>query len=126
LSFRPLILPPTSTIDVHVSPDCRGGVELSVDGRQGRLLNPSEGVRVGAAQMGWEVPCIARPARKRKGPSSGILASVSEDIIRAAVDEGGAVMDDDGKEPGGGWVEDLNALLGFNKGFRGRYTDHEE
>jgi hypothetical protein len=28
-----------------------------------------------------------------------------------------------GEEPGGGWVEDLNGLLGFNKGFQGRYID---
>jgi hypothetical protein len=82
---------------------------------------------VGAAQMGWEVPCIARPSRARRGPSQGILASVPEDLVREAVDEG-SVLKEDGEEPGGGWVEDLNGLLGFNKGFRGRYTDvdHEE
>jgi hypothetical protein len=74
--------------------------------------------------MGWEVPCIARPARIQKAPS-GILASVSEDIIRDAITDGGVAMDEDGEEPGGGWVEDLNGLLGFNKGFQGRYMDHE-
>jgi hypothetical protein len=82
---------------VHVSSSARGGVEVSVDGRQGRSLLPGEGVRVGSAPLGWEVPCIARPGRK------------STDV-----------------EAGGGWVEDLNGLLGFNKGFRGRYNDSEE
>jgi NADH kinase len=121
LSFRPLILPPTSTVDVHVSSDARGGVELSVDGRQGRLLMPGEGVRVGAAPLGWEVPCISRPARRGKG----VLASVSEDLVRSAVLKDG-LQDAGEEEAGGGWVEDLNGLLGFNKGFRGRYIDHEE
>jgi hypothetical protein len=42
--------------------------------------------------------------------------------------EGGVVAGEDG-EVGGGWVEDLNGLLGFNRGFQGRYVDgdtHEE
>jgi len=124
-------LPPTSTVDVHVAPDARGGVELSIDGRQGRLLSPGEGVRVGSAPVGWEVPCIARPARKRRG--SSILASVSEDYLRDVVQDGDAGANsvegslEEGEEPAGGWVEDLNGLLGFNKGFRGRYVnvDHE-
>jgi hypothetical protein len=30
----------------------------------------------------------------------------------------------EGDEAAGGWVEDLNGLLGFNKGFQGRYIDH--
>lgn len=56
----------------------------------------------------------------------GVLASVSEDFVRRAVKEGvgvGLANVGDGEEPGGGWVEDLNGLLGFNKGFRGRYAD---
>jgi hypothetical protein len=42
---------------------------------------------------------------------------------------GTAGIEEEGDEPGGGWVEDLNGLLGFNKGFRGRYVDvdhHDE
>jgi len=58
-----------------------------------------------------------------------VLASVSEDFVRQAVKDSGVVGGLGGEEPGGGWVEDLNGLLGFNKGFRGRYVDvdhHEE
>lgn len=58
-----------------------------------------------------------------------MLASVSEDFVRQAVKEGvGVGLGDagDGEEPGGGWVEDLNGLLGFNKGFRGRYVNHHD
>jgi hypothetical protein len=43
--------------------------------------------------------------------------------------EGGVEGEEGEGEAGGGWVEDLNGLLGFNKGFRGRYVDvdtHEE
>ena len=113
---------------MHLAPDARGGVELSIDGRQGRLLSPGEGVRVGSVPIGWEVPCIARPVRKRRG--SPILASVSEDYLREAVaaKEARVEEEEEGEEPAGGWVEDLNGLLGFNKGFRGRFTgsDHEE
>ena len=87
-------------------------------------------MRVGAAGQGWEVPCLARPARKRR--MSGVrvmgLASMPENIVREAVKQGsvvqgrGGVGEEEG-EAGGGWIEDLNGLLGFNKGFRGRYVD---
>jgi hypothetical protein len=115
-------------VDVHVASDARGGVELSVDGRQGRMLLPGEGVRIGAAPTGWEVPCIARPTRKKKGEAP-TLVSVSEEFILQAIEDGGPKNEEvEGEEPAGGWVEDLNGLLGFNKGFRGRYVDvhHEE
>ena len=72
---------------------------------------------------------MARPARNRR-ISSSILVSVPEDLIRQAANEGEGVVEskEEGEEPAGGWVEDLNGLLGFNKGFRGRYVDvgHEE
>ena len=70
--------------------------------------------------MGWEVPCISRPTRKQR--PSGVLVSVPEDFIRQAIKEG-VGLGKDLEEPAGGWVEDLNGLLGFNKGFRGRYVD---
>ena len=57
------------------------------------------------------------------------MVSVPEEFVRKAVREGGAVGGEAEAEAGGGWVEDLNGLLGFNKGFRGRYVDvdsHEE
>lgn len=75
--------------------------------------------------MGWEVPCISRPARKQR--VVGMLASVSEDFLRQALKDGvGKRKGEEGEEPGGGWVEDLNGLLGFNKGFRGRYVDVDD
>jgi hypothetical protein len=82
-------------------------------------LLPGEGVRVGAAPVGWEVPCIARPGRRKHSDSGGVplLASVSEDLVARGAE--GV------EEPAGGWVEDLNGLLGFNKGFRGRYVDND-
>lgn len=120
---------------------------------------PGEGVRVGSAPVGWEVPCISRPTRRKVGvtqvnksngrivrsgesgqssrkgvagsggsggrgveDNSG-LASMSEDLVRGAMEES---MDEDSGEAAGGWVEDLNGLLGFNKGFRGRYVDHRD
>lgn len=110
---------------MHVAKDARGGVELSVDGRQGRLLLPGEGVRVGSAPLGWEVPCIARPGRKRRAEGH-VLASVSEEFVRNASKNGDLVDLSEDEEPGGGWVEDLNGLLGFNKGFRGRYIDADD
>jgi hypothetical protein len=61
-----------------------------------------------------------------------VLGSVPENIVREAVKRGAGVVEDGGGageegEAGGGWVEDLNGLLGFNKGFRGRYVDtHDE
>jgi hypothetical protein len=108
---------------------------------------------VGSAPVGWEVPCISRPqrrkyggtetgaakfgggggqvawsgrsigrgSRKSAGKSVPGLASVSEDLVRDAM---GGTGDEDSGEAAGGWVEDLNGLLGFNKGFRGRYVDH--
>ena len=87
-------------------------------------------MRVGAAGQGWEVPCLARPARKKR--TSGVevmgLASMPENIVREALRRGSVVGGRGGSgeeeaEAGGGWVEDLNGLLGFNKGFRGRYVD---
>lgn len=98
-------------------------------------MGPGEGVRVGSAGVGWEVPCIARPARKRgrvvPGEVGGVLGSVCEEFVRlqALKDGGRWAVEGEGEEPGGGWVEDLNGLLGFNKRFRGRYVDidhHDE
>jgi hypothetical protein len=86
-------------------------------------------VRVGSAPAGWEVPCISRPVRKKR-IVPGMLASVSEDLVRDAMEGGQSFVDnvDDGEELGGRWVEDLNGLLGFNKRFKGRYVDgnHQE
>ena len=110
---------------MYVSPQARGAVELSIDGRQGRTLLPGEGVRVGSAPLGWEVPCISRPARRKRASETGALASVSEDLVLQASLEGVGIVRVE-EEAGGGWVEDLNDLLGFNKGFRGRFVDQEE
>ena len=81
---------------------------------------------MGSAEVGWEVPCIARPSKKR-GAMVGGLVSVPEEFVRRVVREGVASGEEEEAEAGGGWVEDLNGLLGFNKGFRGRYIDtHDE
>ena len=85
---------------------------------------PGEGVRVGSGPVGWEVPCVARPVRKRREES--VLVSVPEEFLSQAVKDGDGTQGmEEGEEPGGGWVEDLNGLLGFNKRFRGRYVDAE-
>jgi len=55
----------------------------------------------------------------------GALASVSEEFVRRAASEDGVEEEGREEEPGGGWVEDLNGLLGFNKGFRGRYVSDD-
>ena len=75
---------------------------------------------MGSAPLGWEVPCISRPTRQ-KNVSTGVLASVPEDLVRQAVMDSVAE-----EEVAGGWVEDVNGLLECNKGFKGRFVNHDE
>ncbi|KAJ3148253.1 NADH kinase pos5 [Geranomyces variabilis] len=58
LSFRPALLPPTSTIRLRLSRASRVQADVSVDGRDVHLLGREEYVEVRASR--WGIPCVAK------------------------------------------------------------------
>ncbi|KXS09588.1 ATP-NAD kinase, partial [Gonapodya prolifera JEL478] len=61
LSFRPVLLPPTSVLKMRISSASRGMGEVSVDGKDWWVLRPGEYLRI--HRSAYPVPCIARDPR---------------------------------------------------------------
>jgi hypothetical protein len=58
LSFRPLLFPDTSTLQIKVSPDSRGANCASFDGRHRATLNPGDSLLISMSR--WPLPSICR------------------------------------------------------------------
>lgn len=58
LSFRPLLFPDTSTLQIKVSPDSRGTNCASFDGRHRTALHPGDSLLISMSR--WPVPSICR------------------------------------------------------------------
>ncbi|PKI82920.1 NADH kinase [Malassezia vespertilionis] len=96
LSFRAVVFPSDSSIQMFVAPRSRSSAEVSVDGRAVHRLAPYQSAHVGMSS--FPIPCIQFPpaesAMRRCGSASPVVA-----------DE---------------WVHDINTLLKFNASFRPR------
>ncbi|KZT33451.1 ATP-NAD kinase [Sistotremastrum suecicum HHB10207 ss-3] len=102
LSFRPLLLPGTSEIQLRVHKDSRAPAEVSMDGQEARTLHPGESVKIRVSR--WPVPCVARWS-----PSASSRVTVPPQDLALPVTDG----EDE-------WVRDINTLLQFNAAFRNK------
>ncbi|SPO31023.1 related to POS5 - Mitochondrial NADH kinase [Ustilago trichophora] len=106
LSFRTVLLPSDSVIQLKISDDSRSPAELTVDGRVSKLLQPGEYLQVSMSP--FPIPCVSR-----KWSDQDIPPSLTSDVGM------GEKYSDRGQDD---WVRDINTLLKFNASFGGRGT----
>lgn len=116
LSFRPLLLPSDSTIQLKVASTSRSDAEVNVDGRQIRLLAPGQFTQV--AMSPYPIPCVNRASTvsQREG-AGGKGPQLLEDGVQC---EGLTLKQNENGRGEDGWVGDINTLLRFNASFEGR------
>ncbi|TKY88865.1 hypothetical protein EX895_002106 [Sporisorium graminicola] len=113
LSFRTVLLPSDSVIQLKISDDSRSPAELTVDGRVSKLLQPGEYLQVSMSP--FPIPCVSRKWSDRQPPPP----SLSAEAQAAHVVGPGEKYSDRGEDD---WVRDINTLLKFNASFGGRGT----
>ncbi|KAK0530497.1 NADH kinase pos5 [Tilletia horrida] len=122
LSFRTVILPSDSCIQLKISRASRSPAELSIDGRQFQTLLPGQHLQVSLSPH--PIPCVNRPARTQHATTSESTPRLVEEADSAAAEEwtsrcrprtsNGSEREEDD------WVRDINTLLKFNASFAGR------
>ncbi|KAK0561513.1 NADH kinase pos5 [Tilletia horrida] len=122
LSFRTVILPSDSCIQLKISRASRSPAELSIDGRQFQTLLPGQHLQVSLSPH--PIPCVNRPARTQHATTSESTPRLVEETDSAAAEEwtsrcrprtsNGSEREEDD------WVRDINTLLKFNASFAGR------
>ncbi|PWN93724.1 ATP-NAD kinase [Acaromyces ingoldii] len=117
LSFRPLLLPSDSTIQLKVSSTSRSHAEVTVDGRQVRLLTPGQFTQV--AMSPYPIPCVNRASTMQRESASGETAG-PQLLDKGAQCEGLVLKQNENGRGEDGWVGDINTLLRFNASFEGR------
>ncbi|PWN52413.1 ATP-NAD kinase [Violaceomyces palustris] len=102
LSFRTVLLPSDSTIQLKISSTSRSPAELTVDGKVSRTLSRGEYLQVSMSP--YPIPCVNRSSAsdhstmgKGSGPPPGWVPRGEDD-----------------------WLRDINTLLKFNVSFGGR------
>ncbi|KAN0062583.1 NADH kinase pos5 [Thecaphora frezii] len=103
LSFRTVLLPSDSVIQLKISSRSRSPAELTIDGRISKLLQPGEYLQVSMSP--FPIPCVNR-RHAPIAPSEAGPASYEKYSDRGEDD----------------WVRDINTLLKFNASFGGRGT----
>lgn len=104
LSFRTVLLPSDSVIQLKISDDSRSPAELTVDGRISKFLQPGEYLQVSMSP--YPIPCVSRKWSDQEPPTS-TPAPTGEKYTDRSEDD---------------WVRDINTLLKFNASFGGRGT----
>ncbi len=110
LSFRTVLLPSDSVIQLKISDDSRSPAELTVDGRISKLLQPGEYLQVSMSP--FPIPCVSRKW-------SDDQSSAATLGLAAGMADPGEKYSDRGEDD---WVRDINTLLKFNASFGGRGT----
>ncbi|TPX43809.1 NAD+ kinase [Synchytrium endobioticum] len=110
LSFRPIILPHTSAIQIALTPESpRSNAELSIDGRPLHMLQKSESIHV--KMSSYPIPCVNRLYMDNE---LGNGLATSSKVSSGSRD----------------WVRDINVMLRFNQSFRTtsdlRHFDYED
>ncbi|ODQ51591.1 ATP-NAD kinase [Saitoella complicata NRRL Y-17804] len=100
LSFRPMIFPTSTRLQLRLSEKSRGAAEVSMDGRMACVLNQGEYLEIGV------------------GDGLGIAHKEGEE----SEDRGGILCVGRGEDDG--WVQDVNELLRWNQSFQGRTLAH--
>ncbi|GAC77590.1 hypothetical protein PANT_27d00024 [Moesziomyces antarcticus T-34] len=111
LSFRTVLLPSDSVIQLKISDDSRSPAELTVDGRVSKLLQPGEYLQVSMSP--FPIPCVSRKWSDHHAHPPGVGDSIPEPVAM------GEKYSDRGEDD---WVRDINTLLKFNASFGGRGT----
>jgi NADH kinase len=109
LSFRSVLLPTDVRIHLKISPHSRAAAELSLDGRAVGVLEPHEYLTVSMSR--YPVPCVVPDAKitSRKLPQA-LLRSEEMEAESEGRTDSDSILD-------GGWVQDINGMLSFNKAF---------
>ncbi|KAJ9474902.1 NADH kinase POS5, mitochondrial [Pseudozyma hubeiensis] len=113
LSFRTVLLPSDSVIQLKISDDSRSPAELTVDGRVSKLLQPGEYLQVSMSP--FPIPCVSRKWSDPRPPPPSLTSSSSSSEVVGP----GEKYSDRGEDD---WVRDINTLLKFNASFGGRGT----
>ncbi|PWN27723.1 ATP-NAD kinase, partial [Jaminaea rosea] len=109
LSFRPLVLPSDTTVQLRVSPQSRSPAEITVDGRTG-MLKPGQYLQVSMSP--YPIPCVNRSLPKERWENEGKGKKTA--IPDIPTGSGGSGTTDRGEDD---WVRDINRLLRFNASF---------
>ncbi|KAJ1019847.1 hypothetical protein NDA13_006070 [Ustilago tritici] len=111
LSFRTVLLPSDSVVQLKISEDSRSPAELTVDGRVSKLLQPGEYLEVSMSP--FPIPCVSRKASSDHSSSPSLTTSPAA---------GGGIGEKISDREQDDWVRDINTLLKFNASFGGRGT----
>lgn len=127
LSFRPVLLPSDSTIQLKISPTSRSPAELTIDGREVRVVQPGQFLEISMSP--YPIPCVSRSSLPssllqqqrhkrvaRSGPHSEPTLAENDAVpshVERAITNSCERAEDD-------WVSDINQLLRFNASFARR------
>ncbi|UZJ56041.1 hypothetical protein CBS101457_005361 [Exobasidium rhododendri] len=125
LSFRTVLLPSDSNIQLKVAKVSRSSADVIVDGRELQSLRPGQFLQV--AMSPFPIPCINRTSndgqtnRYGNGMSKKALLQQEPKLIEKT-DEKATVQTQMAQSERGqdDWVRDINTLLRFNASFSGR------
>ena len=100
----------------QLSAQSRAPAEVSLDGRFVHLLYPTEYLSVSMSR--YPLPCVVPSTRVTSGDVPPLLLQQgpqSADMGDIGAEEGKLEQTDEVLD--GGWVNDINAMLSFNKAF---------
>ncbi|CEH16328.1 related to pos5-mitochondrial nadh kinase [Ceraceosorus bombacis] len=123
LSFRSVILPSDSTVQLKISKTSRSPAELTVDGQDLGVLSPGEYLQV--AMSPYPIPCVNRSsatlgphaAARSKEPTLLDDATESNGARRAQQEHRPLSSASHSEREDDDWVRDINTLLKFNASF---------
>jgi NADH kinase len=118
LSFRTVLLPSDSNIQLKVSRQSRSSADVIVDGREIQSLLPGQFLQV--AMSPFPIPCINRSSTTsnlRESPSSDPHLIEEADGLHSSSASTQVAQSERGEDD---WVRDINTLLRFNASFSGR------
>lgn len=111
LSFRPVILPSDSTVQLRMSTKARSKPDVSLDGREVMQLDSDNYIQISMSP--FPLPSINRAAIYDPETRQGTPRLPSEkQLAQSALDRLGRAQDD--------WVRDINDLLNFNSRFESK------
>ncbi|TIA72934.1 hypothetical protein E3P92_01915 [Wallemia ichthyophaga] len=111
LSFRPVILPSDSTVQLRMSSKARSKPDVSLDGREVMQLENDNYIQI--AMSPFPLPSINRAAQYDPESRTSTPRLPSEkQLAQSALDRLGRAQDD--------WVRDINDLLNFNSRFESK------
>jgi NADH kinase len=120
LSFRTVLLPSDSNIQLKVSHQSRSSADVSVDGRIMQSLEPGQFLQV--AMSPYPIPCVNRTSTSDSHDryGRGSIGTASEPSLLTTESSSSNVKVAQSERGEDDWVGDINTLLRFNASFSGR------